>query len=394
MPDYPRVPLGEVLSRTAEQVQIEPGRRYRQVTVRLFGKGVVQRDEVDGTEIAATTRDVVRPGQFIFSKIDARNGAFGLVPASLDGAVVTSDFPAFEVDGARLWPGYLEWLSKTAGFVERCRAVSEGSTNRVRLQEGRFLRVEVPLPPTEEQRRVAARLDALGGKVARAKALAAAQEEDTRELGVALSERLFEAVAETVAIEDFCDVRGGIQKSANRAPGQNPRRYLTVAHVQRNVIRTDDPRFFEVSDAELERWRLLPGDVLVIEGNGSATHIGRTALFRGEIEDCVHQNHVIRVRPDVSKVLPEYLNAYLNSPFGQGQMRAISRTSSGLFNLSVGRVNGLHVPLPSIVEQAEIVSEAAKLDGRLHRLLERHTEAKSELNALLASALARAFGAG
>jgi hypothetical protein len=79
---------------------------------------------------------------------------------------------------------------------------------------------------------------------------------------------------------------------------ETPVRYLTLAHVQRDRILTDNPRFFEVTPEEFERWRLLPGDLLIIEGNGSAEQIGRTALFRGEIDNCVHQDHVIRIRPD------------------------------------------------------------------------------------------------
>lgn len=64
-----------------------------------------------------------------------------------------------------------------------------------------------------------------------------------------------------------------------------------------------DPRYFEVTLQKLAHWRLPPGDVLIVEGNESADEIGRTALFRGEIADCVYQNHLIRVRP-----VPEVLN--------------------------------------------------------------------------------------
>ena len=52
----------------------------------------------------------------------------------------------------------------------------------------------------------------------------------------------------------------------------------------------------------------------MVEGNGSKTEIGRSAIWKGEIEDCVHQNHIIRVR--FLSGLVRYLNAYWNSPFG------------------------------------------------------------------------------
>ena len=164
-----------------------------------------------------------------------------------------------------------------------------------------------------------------------------------------------------VPIGLVCDVKGGIQKSNDRQPNQNPRRYITVAHVQRGRIDTDDPRYFEVSDDELERWRLVPGDILVVEGNGSADHIGRAAIFMGEIEDCVHQNHVIHVRPNSIFVISKYLNLYLNSPLGREHILERSRTTSGLYNLSVGRIKTLEIPLPSLAEQHRIVAKVDQL---------------------------------
>jgi type I restriction enzyme, S subunit len=157
-------------------------------------------------------------------------------------------------------------------------------------------------------------------------------------------------------IDEVAEVAGGIQKGPNRVPGSNAVRYLTVAHVQRNRILTDDPRYFEVTLKELERWLLLPGDVLIIEGNGSAEEIGRTALFRGEIADCVHQNHVIRVRPNPSMLNSEFLNIFLNSSAGKSAVQALSSTSSGLRTLSVGRVKQLAIPCPPGIQQSQIAT--------------------------------------
>jgi type I restriction enzyme, S subunit len=167
-----------------------------------------------------------------------------------------------------------------------------------------------------------------------------------------------------ISIEDGAEVCGGIQKGPHRTAGRNPVRYLTVAHVQRDCILTDDPRYFEVTPTELDRWRLAFGDLLIVEGNGSADEIGRTALFRGEIKNCVHQNHVIRVRPNSSIFLSEYLNAFLNSSAGRLAVQAQSSTSSGLRTLSVGRIKQIPVPCPSIVEQEKI----CLLNGFLKRL--------------------------
>ena len=159
MSAHPTIPLGNVLSRCSESAVIRPDATYREVTVRLWGKGVVERGRVLGAEIAGSRRFVARNENFIASRIDARNGAMGIVPEILDGAVVTNDFPMFRTNPERLMPEYLGWLSKTGFFVELCARASEGTTNRVRLKEDRFLSLEIKLPALAEQLRVVARIE-------------------------------------------------------------------------------------------------------------------------------------------------------------------------------------------------------------------------------------------
>ena len=150
---------------------LDPQIDYREITVRLWGKGVVERVRTPGVELAGSRRFVARPGQLILSRIDARNGALGLIPSSLDGAVVSNDFPLFDLDLERALPEFLSWLSKTASFVDLCRKASEGTTNRVRLQEERFLVVEILLPPLAEQRQVVALIEEVAGRVREAQDL-------------------------------------------------------------------------------------------------------------------------------------------------------------------------------------------------------------------------------
>ena len=71
-------------------------------------------------------------------------------------------------------------------------------------------------------------------------------------------------------------------------------------------------------DSELERWLLKPRDLLVLEG-GDRDDVGRTAIFQGELENCVHQNHVFRVRVKRDVAVPEYIMWYMNSRFAKSQ---------------------------------------------------------------------------
>jgi len=156
--DWPEVPLRDVLKRSEDWIQLDPLSDYRELTVKLWGKGVVLRRITKGADIAADKRLRVRVNQFVLSRIDARNGALGLVPSELDGAVVSNDFPAFTTDEKKILPEYIGWLSKSKRFVDLCQKASEGTTNRVRLQEDRFLSMPIPLPPLDEQRRISTKL--------------------------------------------------------------------------------------------------------------------------------------------------------------------------------------------------------------------------------------------
>lgn len=170
------VVLGDVLRRNERWTTLDPEQTYRQVTVRLWGKGVSLRGVCRGADIAASQQVEVRAGQFIVSRIDARHGAFGLVPPELDGAVVSGDFPCFDVVSDRILPGFMGWLSRSAPFVDLCRGASEGSTNRVRLKEARLLGSRIALPPLDEQHRIIARLDAVSSRLS-ARAEAAERQE-------------------------------------------------------------------------------------------------------------------------------------------------------------------------------------------------------------------------
>lgn len=390
---WPTVSLGEVLVRSENTIPLDAETTYKEVTVRMNGKGVVERRQVQGIEISSDRRFKASAGQFIISRIDARNGASGLIPEELDGAVVTNDFPLFHVTQDRLDPAFLGWMAKTASFIEQCKRASEGTTNRVRLSEDRFKALEIALPPLAEQRRIVSRIEKLAEKVKEARGLREKSFEETIALKDTHLRLLFDQLAKSPRIElgELCEVRGGIQKSPARAPGANPVRYITVAHVQRNRLDITDERYFEVSADELERWRLESGDVLIIEGNGSADQIGRACLFRGEIKNCVHQNHVIRLRPNRDRIDSEYLNLFLNSPAGRDEVQFLSRTTSGLRTLSVGRIKSIGLPVPALSEQHQLLEKVHAHFAILERLEELQAETAAELEAMLQAILGKAF---
>ena len=120
----------------------------------------------------------------------------------------------------------------------------------------------------------------------------------------------------------------------------------------------------ELFDGELEKFRLRVGDLLVVEGNGSPNQIGRAARWRGDIENCVHQNHLIRVRPGEA-IDSKYLTHYWNASRTTGYLRSIASSTSGLYVLTAAKVRGVRIPLPPIGEQRRIVAAIEEQFSRL-----------------------------
>jgi type I restriction enzyme S subunit len=186
---WPKVALGELLRRSDQYTMIDPTAEYHEVTIKLWGKGVISRGKVSGSDVVSARR-VVRANQLIMSKIDARNGAIGLVPPELDGAIVSNDFPSFEFrDSDRCDAAFMGWLVRSSPFVELCKAASEGTTNRVRIKENRFLDQQIALPPLVEQQAIVARLDALAEKTKQLEAHLNAVERDSLRLLVTMATR-------------------------------------------------------------------------------------------------------------------------------------------------------------------------------------------------------------
>ena len=148
---YSFVRIGAFLKRNKEQVQIEDGVLYKRPTIRINGNGISLRDEVDGKDIGTKNQFRIYKDQFLLSKIDARNGAFGVVPEELDKGIITGNFWTFDVDYKLINPYYLTLLTGTKEFQKLCQTASVGTTNRNYLQEDLFLNFEIPLPKLTEQ---------------------------------------------------------------------------------------------------------------------------------------------------------------------------------------------------------------------------------------------------
>ncbi len=164
--------IGKAIIRQKEQVVVENDKRYKRITIKTNCGGVVVRDEVLGKEIKTKNQYYVRAGQLAVSKIDARNGAFGIVPPDADGAIITGNFWVYDVNPEIANIEYLVLLLSSNVFVQAWLDCSNGSGNRLYLQEEKFLNYKVPLPNISEQIKLIERYDATMNEVAQKEKIA------------------------------------------------------------------------------------------------------------------------------------------------------------------------------------------------------------------------------
>ena len=143
--------IGDFLKRIKRPIQLIEDQEYKLVTIKMNHKGVILREHKKGALIKSNMYEV-KKGDFILSGIDARNGAFGIVPPEIDGAIVTNDFWYFEIDENIISKRLFLELTATSWFDEICKKGSDGTTQRIRLQKNKFFNQSVILPEGDEQK--------------------------------------------------------------------------------------------------------------------------------------------------------------------------------------------------------------------------------------------------
>ena len=193
-------------------------------------------------------------------------------------------------------------------------------------------------------------------------------------------------------VDQVSAVTGGLTKNParSRLPIRYP--YLRVANVYADELRLDDVRTIGVSESELDRVLLRSGDLLVVEGNGSAGQIGRVAQWQGDLEPCCHQNHLIKVRCASSACRSRWMLLWLLSPLGRRTVLAVASSTSGLHTLSLSKVRAFPVPLAPMQEQAHAVDLVDALSDAA-RVVQEQIEAATLVRAATVrqSILKRAF---
>lgn len=379
MSAWPKVALGEILNPVADRISLDPDTAYSQVTARLWGKGLALRGTVKGAEIAASQQNRVRAGQFLISKIDARHGAFGIVPSELEGAVVSNDFPVFAVDQSKALPDFVSWVSRTDWFVALCRHASEGSTNRVRLKKARFLAQEMPLPPLDEQRRIVARLDGAAVRVEARRQAAAAVE---RKLAATLRAAFARITADAPRAR-MGDIAPLVRRPVSIEPDATYPE-LGARSFGRGLFAKPNVTGSELTWQSL--FRIEQGDLVF--SNIKAWE-GAFAVAEAEHHGKHGSHRYLTCVPDADRATAGFLNYYLQSEEGLDQIgRASPGSADRNRTFAQKRMEAITVPVPPLDAQRWF----DRLQHRARAARAAQTQAATHLDRLLPALLHEAFG--
>jgi type I restriction enzyme, S subunit len=176
----------------------------------------------------------------------------------------------------------------------------------------------------------------------------------------------------TVSLEQVAEVQTGLAKGEKGQAAIVERSYLGVANVQDGFLDLREIKTIEVEPSSVSRYRLQVGDVLLTEG-GDFDKLGRRTVWRGEIEECLHQNHVFAVRVDALRLLPDFLAYQTAGPRGRQYFKACSKQSTNLASINSTQLKQFPVCLPPLPEQRLVVAilgtwdEAIVKTGKLIR---------------------------
>lgn len=263
-----------------------------------------------------------------------------------------------------------------------------GSAGQRRVPVAFLKQLQIPLPPLDQQRRIAAILDSADLLRAKRRRMLDLLDQLTQSTFVKVFQHVIDDTGSPFAdlVDEF---RYGT--SVKSTPVGHP--VLRIPNVLGGSLDLRDLKFVELGEAESDRLRLRDGDLLFVRTNGNRENVGRCAVFTSmpfrelalPADDVVYASYLIRARL-TDRVLPQFVATYLNGP-GRRQLTKYSRTSAGQYNINIDGLRAVEVPEPPITEQKAFLQRAAFIN-----VLIAHSRTQlAHLDTLMESLQSRAY---
>ena len=391
---YPMMRIGEFLKRNKTAVTVQDGVKYKRVTIKVRNGGVVLRDEAMGENIGTKKQFLVSKGQFILSKIDARNGAMGIIPAELDGAIVTQDFLPFDIDTTQVNPQYFVLVCTTKQFIAFCQSCSSGTTNRQRVDEPQFLNIKVPVPSLEEQNELVEEYnkaitkivdtentintlkksidryicDVLGYNAIKTNTNKIKRLLSTyhyKDLGrwdiFNLNYEVQSEVYPTTILKDIVVAKPKYGASYKTIHKVSDVRYIRITDINEDGTLNED---IVSADGYDNQYLLQDGDFLIAR---SGNTVGKTFLYQSDIGKAIYAGYLIKfvLTPDL--INPKYLLFYTKSSIYKRWINSNMRVSAQP-NINSEQYLFSPIIVPEMEVQDRIVKHIESIMKRIHEL--------------------------
>ena len=163
-------------------------------------------------------------------------------------------------------------------------------------------------------------------------------------------------------LEEIADIVSGITKGRKTKCGElREVPYMAVSNVKDGYIDWTTVKTILATEDEIIQYKLLPDDVLMTEG-GDPDKLGRGAIISLPPKDCIHQNHIFRVRLDETRILPRYFSACLQSPQAKTYFLRAAKQTTGIASINMRQLRGLPTIVPPIEQQLKYVSFSEQVD--------------------------------
>ena len=344
----------------------------------------------------------IQPEDILIVKDGATTGKVSFVDKSFPFPKAVVNEHVFRLKGneKRALPKYLFYFLYSQSGQKMIRSNFRGAAiGGINRQFVNFVSIPIPHPDDPvrslaEQRRIVARLEALLGEVREMRALAQEMEKDIERVMESALAEVFDSPNHewnTSRLAKVAFIQTGTAKGRrfrDRATIELP--YLRVANVQAGYLDLTEVKTITIAESEIERYRLQPGDLL-LTGGGDYDKLGRGAVWEGQIELCVHQNHIFAVRFDQNAILPKFAEYEMQSWYARHYFLSVAKKTTNLATINKTKLGNFPLRYPSPAEQQRIVEHLDAIRDEVDASREQIAQDSQSVEQLEQSILAAAF---
>jgi type I restriction enzyme, S subunit len=397
MTKWPMIPLGDVITQVATATHVHADREYPNFGIYSFGRGLFSKPPISGATTSANCLYQVRAGQFIYSRLFAFEGGYGLVSEEFDGCFISNEYPHFDCDRKRLRPEYLATFFKWQKAWERAAMFSTGmGDRRRRIQPEQLLKMTIPLPSVQEQERLVERLGSLGTKIDEAKRLRREADLETVSLTNAVRRGIFGERPDQswIPLSNYVShIQNGWSPSCEKRRAVDGEwAVLKVGAVSFGTYDPTENKALPKSLSPISEYEVQAGDFLMSRAN-TLELVGACAYVENTPPRRMLSDKLFRFvfRPDVD-VDRHYLNHVLKSPAIRDQIvRVASGTSPTMKNISKEKVLALLIPGHSFSQQKELAARLSNTQSLIDTTASYQAKLSAELDAMLPGILNQVF---